>query len=153
MALVLSASLFSNESERSDSSSSFWQAIDQDGVFVLMRHALAPGTGDPDNFSVDDCSTQRNLSQVGRDQAARIGTALPQHTNLPTKIISSAWCRCMETAELLDSGQVEVLPALNSFFRHYEREPAQTSELKQWMAQREGTDLTILVTHQVNITA
>ncbi len=131
----------------------FRAALKSAGAFVLMRHALAPGTGDPDRFSEDDCSTQRNLSQQGRDQAVRIGEALRAHGSGPFSVYSSAWCRCMDTAVLLDLGAVEKLPPLNSFFRQWEREQMQTEQLIAWMADRQSGDLPVLVTHQVNITA
>lgn len=131
----------------------FWAAANAPGSVVLMRHALAPGTGDPDRFSEADCDTQRNLSQRGREQAARIGDALRKHAVRSMAVYSSAWCRCLDTATLLDVGAVEKLPPLNSFFRQWEREQAQTTALIDWLAQRESADLPVLVTHQVNITA
>lgn len=130
----------------------FRDALNSKGAIVLMRHALAPGTGDPDRFSETDCSTQRNLSQQGREQAVRIGEALKDLGEGPFSIYSSAWCRCMDTAKLLDLGTVKKLPALNSFFRQWEREELQTRQLIEWMAQRQSADLAVLVTHQVNIT-
>lgn len=140
-------------SEKNVNTRSFWSALNKSGTFVLMRHAVAPGTGDPDIFSRHDCSTQRNLSQQGREQAARIGAALRQHVKRPMVVFSSAWCRCVDTAQLLDVGRVDMLSPLNSFFRQFEREAQQTRELTQWLQRRNDTGLTVLVTHQVNITA
>ena len=136
-----------------ESASQFWVAVNNSGTFILMRHALAPGTGDPDQFSEHDCSTQRNLSQEGRAQAARIGEQLREHSTRAIEVFSSVWCRCMDTAELLGAGPVNELPPLNSFFRQWEREQIQTDQLIEWMAQRESDAATVLVTHQVNITA
>ena len=136
-----------------ESASQFWVALNGSGTFILMRHALAPGTGDPDQFSEHDCSTQRNLSQEGRAQAARIGEQLREHSIRAIEVFSSVWCRCMDTAELLGAGPVNELPPLNSFFRQWEREQIQTDQLIEWMAQRESDAATVLVTHQVNITA
>ncbi len=136
-----------------ESASQFWAAVNNSGTFILMRHALAPGTGDPDQFSEHDCSTQRNLSQEGRAQAARIGEQLREHSTRAIEVFSSVWCRCMDTAELLGAGPVNELPPLNSFFRQWEREQIQTDQLIEWMAQRESDAATVLVTHQVNITA
>ena len=122
---------------------------------VLLRHALAPGTGDPDNFNVSDCSTQRNLSPQGRRQAQLIGELLKNNGIEQAAVFSSQWCRCLETGQLLDLGEVTELPMINSFFGNYEREPEQTLQVKEWLVnQRKDLPLpVILVTHQVNITA
>lgn len=129
-----------------------WRALAEGSHVALMRHALAPGTGDPSNFALRDCATQRNLSQGGRDQARRIGARFRAQGIETARVRSSQWCRCLETARLLELGPVEELPSLNSFFRNFERREGQTEELKTWMAQRSKKPA-ILVTHQVNITA
>ena len=139
--------------QSAESARQFWAALNRSGTFILMRHALAPGTGDPDQFSEHDCSTQRNLSQEGRAQAARIGEQLREHSTRAIEVFSSVWCRCMDTAELLGAGPVHKLAPLNSFFRQWEREQIQTDQLIEWMTQRESSAATVLVTHQVNITA
>lgn len=120
---------------------------------ALMRHALAPGTGDPENFTMGDCTTQRNLSQAGRDQAIRIGNRLKQAGITDADVYTSQWCRCRETAELLGLGTPVPLPPLNSFFRNYERKGPQTEALQSWLAGQQLVRPLILVTHQVNITA
>jgi broad specificity phosphatase PhoE len=123
------------------------------GHIVLMRHALAPGTGDPPGFTLEDCTTQRNLSDEGRMQAARTGALFRQHGISEAAIYSSRWCRCIETARLLDLGPVEILPALDSFFRDRRKERPQTRALMEWLRARDLTRPLVLVTHQVNITA
>ena len=70
------------------------------GLVVAMRHALAPGTFDPPGFRRGDCSTQRNLSDAGREQARRIGAWFRTHRLEPQRVRSSSWCRCLETARL-----------------------------------------------------
>jgi phosphohistidine phosphatase SixA len=120
---------------------------------ALLRHALAPGTGDPPEFSLEDCQTQRNLSDVGRDQARRIGGRFRNSGIESAAIFSSEWCRCLETARLLDLGTVQPLPALNSFFGRTDRRLPQTQVLREWIASRDLKVPTVLVTHQVNITA
>ena len=120
---------------------------------ALLRHALAPGVGDPEDFKPDDCSTQRNLSSEGKDQAVRIGLKLKQAGILEADVYTSQWCRCLETAELLGLGTPVVLPALNSFFRDYDRKDQHTDELRNWLATQKLENPLILVTHQVNITA
>jgi phosphohistidine phosphatase SixA len=131
-----------------------WQdALQHPGVHVIMRHALAPGTGDPTGFQVDECATQRNLDDQGRAQARAIGAALQQTGVAFDRVLSSQWCRCLETAELLDLGEVEPLPALNSFFEDRSTADAQTDELEQFLAELPAGQRVMLVTHQVNITA
>jgi phosphohistidine phosphatase SixA len=124
------------------------------GYVVMLRHALAPGTGDPANFRLEDCTTQRNLSEAGRQQAAQIGAAFRQNQIPVDAVFSSQWCRCLETARLMDLGPVEPLPAINSFFQDRRTEPQQTERVRQLILDRRNTSgVTILVTHQVNITA
>jgi phosphohistidine phosphatase SixA len=122
--------------------------------FVLMRHALAPGTGDPANFQVDDCSTQRNLDEAGREQARRTGEAFRQRNIPVSQVLSSQWCRCLETAELLNLGAVEPFPALNSFFQDRSTAEAQTQEVQEFMRNSPNQPgVTVMVTHFVNISA
>jgi broad specificity phosphatase PhoE len=129
------------------------EAMTSGDHFVLLRHAIAPGTGDPDHFVIGDCTTQRNLSDRGRQQAAAIGERLRKAGVTAAEVYSSQWCRCLETAELLNLGPVREQPLLNSFFRRFEREEAQTNGLRQWLAEKDLSAPLILVTHQVNITA
>jgi hypothetical protein len=91
-------------------------SLDQPGIVVALRHALAPGTGDPPGFVLDDCSTQRNLDGRGRDQARAMGERLREAGLGDAAVFSSRWCRCLETARLLALGPVTPLPALDSFF-------------------------------------
>lgn len=120
---------------------------------VVLRHARAPGTGDPPNFRLGDCSTQRNLSSEGREQATRIGERLRAAGLASTTVYSSQWCRCLETARNLAAGPVVELPALNSFFEASDRERGQTEALRAWIASADLIRPVVLVTHQVNITA
>lgn len=120
---------------------------------VVLRHARAPGTGDPVHFKLGDCSTQRNLSEEGRRQAARIGAQLRAAGLAETAVYSSQWCRCLETARLLAVGPVVELPALNSFFQSSDQEEKHTRALRAWIASADLGRPVVLVTHQVNITA
>ncbi|MGF1461322.1 MAG: histidine phosphatase family protein [Leptolyngbyaceae cyanobacterium] len=133
-----------------------WQQLQQpaDTLYVvLLRHALAPGTGDPENFQLGDCSTQRNLSEAGREQAVAIGQAFRDRGVAVRQILSSQWCRCLETAELMDVGQVEAYPELNSFFRDRSTSTAQTTAVKEYLvSEADAGGVIIMVTHQVNIT-
>jgi hypothetical protein len=83
------------------------------GVVLLLRHALAPGTFDPPEFRVDDCRTQRNLSEEGRGQARAIGRWFDARGLRPAAVRSSPWCRCVDTATLA-FGRADVDPALGS---------------------------------------
>ena len=130
-----------------------WNGLRAGGHVALIRHALAPGTGDPANFTLGDCGTQRNLSDEGRAQAARIGARFRKEDIASARVFSSQWCRCLETAELLGLGAVEALPILNSFYEQRENEDRQTQALQAWLAEQTLDRPTVLVTHQVNITA
>jgi phosphohistidine phosphatase SixA len=126
----------------------------QDGHVLLLRHALAPGTGDPPDFRLNDCATQRNLSDRGRAQARAIGEWLRARGIERAEIYSSQWCRAMETARLLDLGPVAPLPALNSFFgRPDDRQPNLAALRAFFASQPTKSPLLVMVTHQVTITA
>lgn len=136
--------------------SSLWSLLQRSepGYVVLMRHAAAPGTGDPPGFKLDNCATQRNLSPEGRSQATKIGQAFRRRNIRVARVLSSQWCRCLDTARLLNLASVEPLPALNSFFQNPGANRQQTALIRQFiLSQRHTPDLIILVTHQVNITA
>ena len=130
-----------------------WRAAERPGAIILMRHALAPGTGDPAEFDISDCGTQRNLSDEGRDQARRIGDAFEERGIDIEKVLTSQWCRCRETAELLGLASVEDFPALNSFFENRSNAELQTREALQRLRNLPDDGRTVLVTHQVNISA
>ncbi len=130
-----------------------WKSLQTPGHFALMRHAHAPGTGDPPNFRLGDCGTQRNLDDQGKAQARSIGERFRLHAIKQARIYSSQWCRCMETARALALGPVEELPVLNSFFSRADKRDEQDRALRRWLAARADSGVTVLVTHQVNITA
>jgi hypothetical protein len=129
---------------------------------ILLRHALAPGFGDPINFDINACNTQRNLSQRGRQQAQKIGKQLKANGITKAAVFSSQWCRCLETARQLDLGEVTELRILNSFFQSPDQGPEQTRQLQAWLIENQSLQTPkekssslpkVLVTHQVNITA
>jgi len=129
------------------------------GTVLMIRHAYAPGTGDPDNFDVARCETQRNLNDRGRDQAREWGDRLRGAGIEPNRILSSQWCRCMETAELMaanltGAGAVEPFWPLNSFFTAREDREKNLSALRDALADL-PTDaaVVVMVTHQVTISA
>ncbi len=129
------------------------EAIRAGGVALLIRHATAPGTGDPEYFKLNDCSTQRNLSESGRDEARRLGLHLKNAGLKPGAVLTSQWCRCRETAQLAFGGAQD-WPALNSFFRQRDSEAKQRSEVAARIARiKPGDAPLVLVTHQVVITS
>ena len=130
-----------------------WGALKTNNHLVLIRHALAPGLGDPNYFHVEDCKTQRNLNDEGRYQSKKIGDLFRSNGIGKAAVYSSQWCRCLDTARLLDLGEVSELPSLNSFFEHFEREQSQTEETMRWIKNAPLDTPTVLVSHQVNITA
>ena len=124
------------------------------GRVLMLRHAQAPGFGDPPGFRLGDCSTQRNLDDGGRAQAARLGKRLAGAGVTRAKVYSSQWCRCLETARLLGLGAVAELPALNSFFDRPEERERRIGELRAFLATLpRDAPLVVLVTHQVTISA
>ena len=123
----------------------------QPGIAAIMRHALAPGSGDPASFALDDCATQRNLDARGRAQARAVGAAVRAAGAAVDRVLASQWCRCRDTARLLGLGPVEELPALNSFFRDRSRAGAQTAALREFLLGLPPEETVILVTHYVNI--
>lgn len=130
----------------------FWELLREGGCVVLMRHALTdPGVGDPPNFQIGNCSTQRNLSEAGREQARRVGAAFLRERVKLDQVRSSAWCRCVDTA-MLAFKQNTVWRPINSFFGaggQDEQTRAVLSAVQGWQAPRN----LMLVTHQVNISA
>ena len=140
-------------------STDLWEGLRSGESVAIMRHALAPGTGDPANFAIDNCATQRNLSGEGVKQATQVGELIRANRISDVNVYSSQWCRCMDTGAALAFEPPLALPLLNSFYRERSTETQQTSDLEQWIKSRlenENKDPTlpaVLVTHQVNITA
>jgi phosphohistidine phosphatase SixA len=127
-----------------------WARLREGGLVVMIRHATAPGIGDPPGMRIGDCSTQRNLSEEGREEARRIGAAFRRERVPVADVRSSAWCRCRDTA-MLAFGRYEVWPAIGSFFGDRSVESARTAAVRALRA-APGTNI-VLVTHQVNVTA
>lgn len=131
----------------------FWVDFRAGKATALLRHAEAPGVGDPVDFVLDDCSTQRNLSEAGRAQARAIGDLFRANGIQSASVYSSQWCRCLETAQLLGLGKVVPLDRLNSLFGASAERPERSAALVDWH-RRQGFDRpAVLVTHQVNITS
>lgn len=139
---------------RADDASA-WSALRDGEVVALIRHARAPGTGDPPGFQLGDCSTQRNLDERGRAQAIALGARFRAERVAVTHVRSSRWCRAYDTATLaFPSVIVEPDSDLDSLLRNRGREDAQTAAVRAKIASWRGRQTTlVLVTHQVNITA
>ena len=121
---------------------------------LLMRHAYAPGVGDPAGYTLDKCESQRVLNAVGKQQALRTGGWLRKQGVTSAKVLSSPWCRCVETSERLKFGAVEIEPSLASFFDTPASAKSQNERLKtmiQKMLRQKSKSALILVTHHVNI--
>lgn len=153
-AILFTAVAHANDAPvRSEQHAAIWAALKNGGHVVLLRHAATvPGIGDPPGYKLNDCKTQRNLSDAGREQSRAWGKAFARH-NIPVGgVFSSAWCRCIDTARLA-FGKVDTWPALNSHFDSPETAALQAEQTKGGMPVRmqKGKNL-VLVTHQVNIT-
>ena len=123
------------------------------GYVVLLRHAkTVSGTGDPPGFELDDCDTQRNLSDAGREQAKQIGQEF-RDRNIPiSQVLSSQYCRCLDTAKLLDLGTVEPAPMLNSIFEDRTTATQQVEQTRQRILNYRNTSgVIVMVSHYANI--
>ncbi len=150
--LALSALLASGRLAAADSD--LWQRLHEGGYVLLIRHAAThPGIGDPPGFRLAVCSTQRNLSEQGRRDARAIGAAFRKRGIPLGPVLSSRWCRCLDTARLA-FGRVEEAPMLDSMFR--DSETAARAKVREVLAKvaayRDKPNL-VFVTHDVNIRA
>jgi phosphohistidine phosphatase SixA len=126
--------------------------LKEGGKIIFIRHAYAPGGGDPDNFDINDCNTQRNLNNSGKLQAKNIGNYFKKNKIPIHKVISSEWCRCKETASL-SFKKFETKNFLNSFFSSTfsKNKNKQMKELKKYIKEWHSKENLVLVTHYVVI--
>lgn len=132
------------------------QGSNPKGYVLLMRHALAPGVGDPENFNVSDCSTQRNLNEEGRQDARDIGSWLERREVKILRVETSRWCRAKETAQLLNVGKVRLNKNLDSLFEDdsdWSSHPQTVKIKKRILDHRNKRGLLIFVGHFVNFQA
>ena len=127
-------------------------SLKEGSKIIFIRHALAPGNGDPKNFKIDDCSTQRNLNKVGIEQSMIIGKFFREHNIKIDRVLSSEWCRCKDTANLAFENY-KIFKALNSFYdpRFAENEEKQIKDLKKFVKEWDSDKNIIFVTHYVVI--
>src|SRR2546425_4018244 len=128
-----------------------WAALVNGSHVALVRHGNAPPGygGDPPGFKIDDCATQRNMDERGRAQARAVGEAFRQHGVRVDKILSSPWCRCLETARLMALGPIESTLAVAAS----DRSPDRLVVLKQMVSSWRGPGTLVLVTHALTVQA
>ena len=126
--------------------------LEEGGKLIFIRHAYAPGSGDPDNFNLNDCSTQRNLSKEGQRQAKYIGEFFRNNKVKIDKVLSSEWCRCKETAQIAFK-KFSTKKFLNSFYssKFAKNKNKQVKELSNYVKEFNGKKNLILITHYVLI--
>jgi phosphohistidine phosphatase SixA len=132
-----------------------WGELAQTGAIVLLRHATAPGTGDPPGFQLENCNTQRNLDDSGRAEARRLGEQFRGRQIQVGAVLTSQWCRTRETARLaFGAQQARDEPAFNSMFgRSPAQREMQTAQALELLKRWKGPGALVVVTHQVNIQA
>jgi len=141
-----------NTSLKANSEDNVENLLNEGGKLIFIRHAYAPGGGDPDNFDILNCASQRNLNEEGIKQAKKIGIFLFKKNIMIDKILSSEWCRCKQTAEYAFKNY-ETKSFLNSFFsqKYAVNKDKQIKELKEYIKKWNGKSNLILVTHYVVI--
>ena len=137
---------------KADSKTQVLEYLKKGNNLIFIRHAYAPGSGDPDNFDIYDCSTQRNLSKLGRKQSKKIGNFFEKNKIPIEQVITSEWCRCKETAQIA-FGKFETKNFLNSFFsvKFLRNKKTQIKDLKKFINNWNSDKNLILVTHYVVI--
>jgi phosphohistidine phosphatase SixA len=128
--------------------SAAWAALAAGGHVALIRHAqTTPGAGDPPGWTLDDCATQRNLNEAGRREAAALGAALRARRIRIDAVLTSAWCRCRDTAALMDAGAATIEPSLANLFGNAPRAATQTAALRARVAAWRGPGTLVMISH------
>ena len=137
---------------KADSEDQILDNLQKGGNLIFIRHAYAPGGGDPDNFDIKDCTTQRNLNDVGREQSKKIGKFFKENKIPIDLVISSEWCRCKDTASIAFKNY-ELKNFLNSFYsaKFAKNKKLQMINLKKYVDNWDGKKNLVLVTHYVVI--
>lgn len=131
-----------------------WAALRTGNAIALMRHADAPGGfGDPQGFRIDDCATQRNLSARGRIDAAAVGASFRSRGVRPARILSSPWCRCVDTAKLMDVGAIEIDNAFGNPVVWTDRRESMATGGRAVIRAWKGPGMLLVVTHGASIAA
>ena len=126
--------------------------LEDGGKLIFIRHAYAPGNGDPTGFNLNDCSTQRNLSDDGKKQALNIGEFFTKNKIEIDKVLSSEWCRCKETAKIAFKNY-STNSFLNSFYssKFSKNKDKQVKAFNYYIKNLEIEKNLIFVTHYVFI--
>lgn len=131
-----------------------WKMLQSGGQVVLIRHALTtPGVGDPEGMTLTDCATQRNLSEAGRGQARKLGELLRERRVPVGEVMSSPWCRCVETARLALDRDPMIEPALGNLFGRPEQSAAQLEKLRPVASRKPSKGNTVMLSHGSTIFA
>ena len=148
--LILFISLTS--SVKADSKKNIIENLKAGGKLIFIRHAYAPGGGDPENFNIYDCSTQRNLSESGRIQSKKIGNFFKENKIKIKNVYSSEWCRCKETASLAFKS-FKTKSFLNSFFssKFAHKKKSQIKDFQKFLNNWDKKNNLIFITHYVVI--
>jgi phosphohistidine phosphatase SixA len=150
-ALFLALVLACGSADAADDATA-WAALRGDGHVALIRHASAPGpAGDPAGYKLDDCATQRNLSEQGRAEARALGERFRTERVKVGKIVSSQWCRCRQTAELMNIGPIEDAPTFNNAFVLNIKRDELTAGARALIGAWRGPGTLVVVTHGENI--
>jgi phosphohistidine phosphatase SixA len=128
-----------------------WLELMQDGRVALVRHADAPGVGDPPGWRLGDCKTQRNLSDRGRAQARALGERFRARMIPVGKVVSSQWCRAAETARLMNLGEVDQVAAFNNAFVLWEKRAQLNADARAYLKSWRGPGVLVVATHGDNI--
>jgi broad specificity phosphatase PhoE len=151
LALALLAALVASPSSADEK---LWSLLKSGGQVVLIRHAVTtPGVGDPPGFRLEDCSTQRNLTDAGRGHARRIGAEWRKRGIPVERVVSSPWCRCLETARLAFGREHEISTALGNLFGRSENSERQVREMRALVSRHAARGNLVLVTHGSTIAA
>ena len=136
-----------------NSSENLKVSLEEGKKLIFIRHAYAPGSGDPSNFNIKDCATQRNLNQRGKDQAQKTKFFFQKNNVQVDHVISSEWCRCKETASIVFADNYKTKSFLNSFYeeRFSKNKDRQIMELKEYIKEWKGKKNLVLITHYVVI--
>ena len=150
--LILIIFISINSPVKADSKKNLIENLKKGGKLIFIRHAYAPGGGDPENFNINDCATQRNLNESGRIQSKKIGIFFTENQIKIKKIYSSEWCRCKETA-LIAFNKFENKNFLNSFFssKFAKNKDPQIKNLRKFIKDFDGDENLIFITHYVVI--
>jgi phosphohistidine phosphatase SixA len=135
-----------------DDPAALWALLKAGGRVALVRHAATTGgAGDPPGFRLEDCATQRNLSPQGREDAKALGERFRAHGSKVDKVLSSEWCRCRDTAALMDLGPVEIAPTFNNAFTFRDRVDQLTAGARAIVAAWRGPGTLVVHTHGANL--